>query len=331
MQPSIPTGAPAVKRNSIAARLNALAGAGRPFAFAIPYAADSLLVSGEDAGFLYSLPNGSNTPQQHCPLPQHIAWDPEHVDRAAYHRAFSTVQRHLLRGDSYLANLCMATPVRTNLGLEHIYHHARAPYKMMLRGQFACFSPEPFVTIGANRISTFPMKGTLPGHLPLSRLMDDEKERREHATIVDLLRNDLALVGHDVRVDRYRYPERITNHCGTLWATSSQISATLEPGWQHRLGDLLLRMLPAGSITGAPKEWTCRAIAEAEPHPRGFYTGIFGCFDGATLRSAVSIRFVQQAEPGRLLYHSGGGITLLSDEESEYRELCDKIYVPFAL
>jgi para-aminobenzoate synthetase component 1 len=64
-----------------------------------------------------------------------------------------------------------------------------------------------------------------------------------------------------------------------------------------------------------------------EDYKRGFYTGVFGLYDGSSLHSGVMIRFIQERE-GRLYYKSGGGITLDSDAESEYRELIDKVYLP---
>jgi para-aminobenzoate synthetase component 1 len=69
-------------------------------------------------------------------------------------------------------------------------------------------------------------------------------------------------------------------------------------------------------------------IERVEDYERGFYTGVFGIFDGESLRSAVMIRFIEE-EKGRLYYKSGGGITIDSDTQSEYEELIDKIYLPF--
>ena len=86
-------------------------------------------------------------------------------------------------------------------------------------------------------------------------------------------------------------------------------------------------MLPAGSICGAPKNKTVSIIKKVEQGPRGYYTGIFGYFDGENLDSAVNIRYLEKKE-NQLLYRSGGGITFLSNLESEYNELIEKIYVP---
>ena len=86
-------------------------------------------------------------------------------------------------------------------------------------------------------------------------------------------------------------------------------------------------MLPAGSISGAPKEKTVEIIQEVEGQPRGYYTGVFGIFDGASLDTAVMIRFIEQSD-GEMFFRSGGGITTLSCADDEYQELLEKIYVP---
>ena len=87
-----------------------------------------------------------------------------------------------------------------------------------------------------------------------------------------------------------------------------------------------MSMLPAGSISGAPKKKTVEIITEAEGYDRGYYTGVFGCFDGENLDSAVMIRFIEKQESGELLFKSGGGLTVYSDPDSEYREMIDKVY-----
>ena len=96
----------------------------------------------------------------------------------------------------------------------------------------------------------------------------------------------------------------------------------------YKRQDLFFRLLPAGSITGAPKKKTMEIIAEAETYERGFYTGVMGYFDGNSLDSAVMIRFLEQQADGSLIFKSGGGITSQSDLTSEYNEMKQKVYVP---
>ncbi len=246
-----------------------------------------------------------------------------------YKTIFNKILGYLKRGDTYLTNLTFPTPVTSNYSLEEIFHLSRAPYKLFLNDQFVVFSPETFIKIKDDTISAFPMKGTIDASIPdaENRILSDEKETFEHNTIVDLLRNDLAMVSHDVKVERFRYIDRIKTNSGELLQVSSEISGILENDWRNKMGDILFTLLPAGSVTGAPKEKTVQIIRETEIYERGFYTGVFGYFDGITLDTAVMIRFIENSED-ELIYKSGGGITAMSDVREEYEELIKKIYVP---
>jgi para-aminobenzoate synthetase component 1 len=112
-----------------------------------------------------------------------------------------------------------------------------------------------------------------------------------------------------------------------LLQVSSEIRGTLAPGFYNKLGDIVFAMLPAGSICGAPKARTLELIQEAEGYDRGFYTGIFGYFDGSDFDSAVMIRYIEKTGDG-YCFKSGGGITYRSKMEQEYQELIQKVYVP---
>jgi len=250
------------------------------------------------------------------------------VSLADYEQAFAVVQAGLLRGDSFLVNLTMPTDVELSGGLREVFLQSRARYRLWLRDEFVCFSPEIFVRIQEGAIHTYPMKGTRPADVPAAGqlLLDDPKEAAEHATIVDLMRNDLSRVAQRVRVERYRYLERIDNGRGGLWQTSSHIAGQLPDDHLQQLGDLLLSLLPAGSISGAPKPSTLEIIARAEGRPRGYYTGVAGYFDGSSLDSCVLIRFVEETEGG-MRYWSGGGVTARSRAAEEYQELLDKVYL----
>ena len=329
-------------------RMNALGRAECPFFFVISHDLEHNLLlepagAGEGRTAAFALPLGKmDLPEECPPLPERIRFAPFPCSMSRYAAAFSSARSHLLRGDSYLLNLCVATPVETNLTLRHLFRFARAPYRMLLGPDIrvpgvhgrgcVCFSPEPFVTVRGRSISTFPMKGTADTCTQEARqwLETDEKENRESATIVDLMRNDLSMVASGVQVKRYRYISPVETHGGTILQCSSEISGTLPEDWRSRLGDIMMKLLPAGSVTGAPKEATCRAIAEAEGMERGFYTGVFGFFNGPELDSAVAIRFMEETGEG-MVYKSGGGITVMSRMEEEYREAIAKVYVPFDL
>ncbi|OZI10030.1 aminodeoxychorismate synthase component I [Siphonobacter sp. BAB-5385] len=262
---------------------------------------------------------------------------------AAFEEKFRYVHQELKNGNSFLTNLTARTRVHTSLGFQDIFQRSKARYKLWLsksllekagppfQKEVLCFSPEIFVRIQDGLISSHPMKGTLDASLPNAReqLLADAKERFEHATIVDLIRNDLAQITTERWVERFRYVEEVPTHEKTLLQVSSEIKGRLPEDWQSQLGTLLLKVLPAGSITGAPKPKTVEIIQQAEQEPRGYYTGIVGMFDGENLDSGVLIRFLEQTNDGTF-FRSGGGITFLSEAEKEYQELIDKVYLPFS-
>ncbi len=246
-----------------------------------------------------------------------------------YKQKFNQVLDHILLGNSYLCNLTQATSISINLNLEEIFKYSHAPYKLYLKDQFVVFSPETFVEIKSGTIFTYPMKGTISADQEQNKsiLLNDPKEDAEHNTIVDLLRNDLSIVANTVRVDRLKMIQKIDTNKGSIWQMSSQISGKLKPHYLEHPGDLFDKLLPAGSVTGAPKEKTLRILKDVENYDRGFYTGVFGYFDGVSIQSSVMIRFIENTDTG-LMYKSGGGITSQSSSELEYQELIQKIYVP---
>jgi para-aminobenzoate synthetase component 1 len=247
-----------------------------------------------------------------------------------YHQKFAHVVKNLRAGNSFLVNLSVPTPIETNLGLKDIFRFSHAPYRFWQKDQFVCFSPEIFIKIKGNKISSFPMKGTIDALFPNAEqvILSDPKEAAEHATIVDLIRNDISIVADKVWVERYRYIEPIKTNQKTLLQVSSEISGILPDHFDGAFGDILLKLLPAGSISGAPKPSTLQIIQDAEGYERGYYTGIMGYFDGENFESAVMIRYIENQD-GKLVFKSGGGITAKSNAKSEYQELIDKVYLPF--
>lgn len=249
--------------------------------------------------------------------------------RERYRQRFEVVQQALQRGDSYLANLTIATRVSTDLGLEQIFARSTALFRLLVPGRFVCFTPERFVRLDAGRIHCHPMKGTIDATVPRAaeRLQADPKEVAEHVTTVDLIRNDLAMVASNVRVARFRYLDRLETTSGPILQASSELVGDLPDDYLHHLGDTIAALLPAGSICGAPKPATVAMLRQAEGRPRGYYTGVAGYFDGAVLDTFVLIRYLEQAPTG-LVFRSGGGITLDSDVDAEYAEALTKVYLP---
>jgi para-aminobenzoate synthetase component 1 len=311
-------------------RMNELGAKGEPFVFIIDFDFEKPLIFdfSDTGGLLWKTPGYSNFIPEKVNS-EKVEWNIHPIQFQEYQKAFGMVQKHIHNGDTYLLNLTMPTRVETNLTTEEIFHLSDAPYKIWLKNQFVCFSPEIFVRIKDGIISSYPMKGTIDANIENAeqQLLDDEKEVAEHHTIVDLIRNDLSMVASDVKVERFRYIDRICTNQGDLLQISSQISGKLPENYQQSIGSILAKMLPAGSICGAPKSKTVEIIREAEPYKRGYYTGIFGVFDGKNLDSCVLIRYLEQ-DGDQLIFKSGGGITFLSDCKAEYNELIQKVYVP---
>jgi len=253
----------------------------------------------------------------------------EAIDFERYTNKFDKVVNKIESGETYILNLTQPTKVKTLKTLPEIYTLANAHYKLRFKDKFVCFSPETFIQIKENIIHTFPMKGTIDASIPdaATKILEDEKEMAEHVMIVDLLRNDLSIVSSDVKVEKFRYIKKIDAGEKQLLQVSSHISGKLQENWQENIGDTLKSLLPAGSISGAPKKSTLKIIQNIEEYERGYFSGVFGIYDGNSLDSGVMIRFIEKTKEG-LIYKSGGGITIDSDVTLEYNELQDKIYLP---
>jgi para-aminobenzoate synthetase component 1 len=247
----------------------------------------------------------------------------------SYKKKFDNVFRRLEYGDSFLTNLTIKTEIIINRSLREIFFESNAKYKLLFGEEFLVFSPETFIQIKDGRIYSFPMKGTIDAAIPdaENKILSDLKETSEHVTIVDLIRNDISQIASDVKVLRFRYVDKIRTSTKTLLQISSEIVGKLDDGYHGELGNILVRLLPAGSVSGAPKPKTLDIIRQTELDKRGYYTGVFGIFDGQSLDSGVMIRFIER-QGSKYFYRSGGGITTQSKDKLEYQEAIDKVYVP---
>jgi len=302
-----------------------------PFVFLIDFQGKNPLIFPLDESqkeILWKIPGFSNEGElrQKAELK---TWKATPVSFEKFKTGFNQVMWHIHNGDTYLLNYTKPTQVETNLSLEEIFHVSTAPYKIYLKDKFVCFSPESFVKIEDGKIYSFPMKGTIDADIENADqiILTDSKEIAEHNTIVDLIRNDLSLVAENVTVEKFRYLSHIQTNNKNLWQVSSEISGDLPKNYEVNIGEILFALLPAGSISGAPKKKTLEIIERTELYERGYYTGVFGIFDGKNLDSCVLIRFIEN-QNGQLIYKSGGGITFMSEAEKEYDEMLKKVYVP---
>lgn len=246
-----------------------------------------------------------------------------------YRSQFEQAQSAFKSENIDLINLTCETPIEINLNLDEIYKYSNAKYKLLLKDQFVCFSPETFVKIQDGMICSYPMKGTIDASIDDAKhlILNHPKEIEEHQLTVDWVKDELSRVAENVEVKKFRYIDEIKTHDKTLLQVSSEVCGKLPSDFHSNLGSIFDQLLPASSICGAPKEKAFELIKSVEKYERGFYTGIFGIYDGNDVDSAVLIRFIEK-KSDQLVFKSGGGITAKSDLNNEYNELMSKIYVP---
>lgn len=307
-------------------RLSDYAVQGIPFLFYTDFKGERLhlhpLDTLHEVGIRYAI----NQPCKSIAAP--IPFQKRPISFETYKTKFDAIIEKIRCGETYLLNLTQPTEIDTPLNLQEIFECADAPFKLYVQDQFVCFSPERFIKIDDNRISTYPMKGTIDASIPNAeaKILANAKEMAEHVMVVDLLRNDLGIVADDIRVDKFRYIDTIQAGDKTLLQVSSIVSGNVGDGWKARLGEIVSNLLPAGSISGTPKKSTVKIIETVEGYSRDYFTGIFGVFDGENFDSAVMIRFIEK-QKDNYIYKSGGGITIDSDVWNEYQEMIDKVYL----
>jgi para-aminobenzoate synthetase component 1 len=319
-------------KSTIKEQMNKWAEAGIPFLFIIDFELIKPLIFRLDEidpnKLLYSINGVNNCNRQTRRMKRvRLVKYPEKYED--YLVKFKKVTDEIVCGNSYLLNLTCSTPIDLNSSMLEIFYMSNAKYKIWFEEKFVCFSPETFIIINNGIIRSFPMKGTIDATIPDAEkvILNDRKETAEHYTIVDLIRNDLNMVSKRVRVEKFRYIDTIQTNEKKLIQVSSEVCGDLEDGYLPRIGDIIFALLPAGSVSGAPKRKTTEIIEAVENRKRGYYTGISGLFNGHDLTSNVMIRFIEKHD-NRYFYHSGGGITSFSDPLSEYNEMIDKMYVP---
>jgi anthranilate synthase component 1 len=199
--------------------------------------------------------------------------------------------------------------------------------------QLAGASPEPLVKVTGRRVEARPIAGTYPrgeseeeDRRRAEDLLRDPKERAEHVMLVDLGRNDLGRVCEfgTVEVDEFMVVEAYSH----VHHIVSQVSGTLRPDVTAM--DALRAVLPAGTLSGAPKVRAMQIIDELEPHKRGSYGGAIGYlgFNG-DLDTAIHIRTVV-VKDGMVHVQAGGGTVADAKPDYEYRESVSKAKAVFA-
>ncbi len=251
------------------------------------------------------------------------------ITKKEYKNKIEKIKYFLKEGDTYQTNFTFKINFDFKGNPLNLYNYLRisqpTSYAALIKpdeeNTFLSFSPELFMKIRENKITTKPMKGTASRDKDSHRdknkarqLAQSKKIKAENVMITDLLRNDLGRIAKKVEVPKLFSIEKYR----TLYQMTSTIKAEIDK--RKKLKDIFTSLFPCGSVTGAPKIKTMKIIKELEKEPRGIYTGAIGyispkkkaCFN-------VAIRTLEiKKEKGQL--GVGGGILYDSKKEAEYKE-----------
>ncbi|AZH26624.1 aminodeoxychorismate synthase, component I [Haloplanus aerogenes] len=255
-------------------------------------------------------------------------------DRSAYADRVRQVQTYIRDGDTFQANIshrltapAAVHPVEAFAALRAVNP---APYSGLIEFpgvDLVSASPELLLERDGDHLRTEPIAGTRPrGETDAADrrleadLRSDEKERAEHAMLVDLERNDLGKVSEygSVTVDEYRRVDRYSE----VFHLVSEVTGTMAE--KYDLGDAIGATFPGGTITGAPKPRTMEIIDEVETHRRGPYTGSMAAigFDGRATLNIIIRTLVRHGDEYHL--RVGGGVVHDSVPDREYDETLAK-------
>ncbi len=255
-------------------------------------------------------------------------------DKAAYCEMVERAKRHIREGDIFQIVLSNRLSARFEGSLLNTYRILRAlnpsPYMFYLSGtdvEIAGASPETLVKLENGILHTFPLAGTRPRGKTEEEdrrleadLLADEKELAEHNMLVDLGRNDLGKISEfgSVEVEKLHSIERYSHvmHIG------STVRGRIREGYDAL--DAIGAVLPAGTLSGAPKIRACQLIGELENNKRGVYGGAIGYIDfTGNMDTCIAIRIAYKKN-GTVFVRSGAGIVADSVPEKEYEECLNK-------
>lgn len=255
-------------------------------------------------------------------------------DKEAYCSIVERAKHHIREGDIFQIVLSNRLEAPFEGSLLDTYRVLRtvnpSPYMFYFSGtdvEVAGASPETLVKLEDGVLHTFPLAGTRPRgkteeeDLALEQdLLRDPKELAEHNMLVDLGRNDLGKISQfgTVQVEKFHSIERYSHvmHIGST--VRGQIREEFDAL------DAIEAVLPAGTLSGAPKIRACQLIGELERNKRGIYGGAIGYIDfSGNMDTCIAIRIAYQKN-GRVFVRSGAGIVADSEPEKEYNECLNK-------
>ncbi len=281
-------------------------------------------------------------------LKEIICSDSEHADesgrlmgkvtplfsRDEYCRMVESAKQHIREGDIFQIVLSNRLSAPFKGSLFNTYRVLRtinpSPYMFYFSGtdvEVAGASPETLVKLDKGILHTFPLAGTRPRGITdeedkalEKELLADEKELAEHNMLVDLGRNDLGKISKfgTVAVEKLHSIERYSHvmHIG------STVRGEIRPECDAL--DAINAVLPAGTLSGAPKIKACQLIGELENNKRGIYGGAIGYIDfSGNMDTCIAIRLIYKKND-TVFVRSGAGIVADSDPEKEYTECLNK-------
>ena len=274
-------------------------------------------------------------PREDPRAPREMPAFASNMPREEFEAMVARVIEYIYAGDAFQVVPSQRWSAPSPVEAFSIYRGLRAvnpsPYMYFLDfGDFqvAGASPEPLLTVTGRHVSTKPIAGTRPrGASPeedrriAAELLADEKERAEHVMLVDLGRNDLGRVCEygTVKVDELMEVETYSH----VMHIVSSVSGTLRPGVGAM--DALRSVLPAGTLSGAPKVRAMQIIDELEPVKRGGYGGAVGYLSyGGDLDTAIHIRTVV-VKDGVAHVQAGGGTVADARPDYEFEESVAKM------
>ncbi len=255
-------------------------------------------------------------------------------DKKRFCAMVDKAKHHIREGDIFQIVLSNRLSAPFEGSLLNTYRLLRtinpSPYMFYFSGtdvEVAGASPETLVKLEGGVLHTFPLAGTRPRGKTIeedkaleTELLADEKELAEHNMLVDLGRNDLGKISRfgSVVVEKFHSIERFSHvmHIGST--VRGEIRADKDAL------DAVEAVLPAGTLSGAPKIRACQLIAELENNKRGIYRGAIGYIDFAgNMDTCIAIRIAYKKN-GRVFVRSGAGIVADSVPEKEYEECLNK-------
>lgn len=255
-------------------------------------------------------------------------------DKERYCGMVEKAKQHIREGDIFQIVLSNRLSAPFEGSLFNTYRILRtinpSPYMFYFSGtdvEVAGASPETLVKLENGILHTFPLAGTRPrgktdeeDKILEAELLSDKKELAEHDMLVDLGRNDLGKISKfgSVQVEKLHSIERFSHvmHIG------STIRGEIADGRDAL--DAIEAVLPAGTLSGAPKIRACQLIAELENNKRGIYGGAIGYIDfTGNMDTCIAIRIVYKKN-GKVFVRSGAGIVADSDPEKEFQECLHK-------